>query len=107
MTAGSALAPNRRFSMAMSDPLEILLAHDRWATRAMLEACAGLSEEEFGRTYEMGVGSLKMTLGHMIWAMMTWTDTLEGREPRARPAGHAAGFSVAELLGMHEAACDG
>jgi len=90
--------------MATCEPLDILLAHDRWATLELLGVCRGLTEEEFGRVFPMGVGSLKMTVGHMVWAMMTWTDTLEGREVKGRPAAYEAGFSAGELVGMHERA---
>jgi uncharacterized damage-inducible protein DinB len=62
--------------MAHGDPLTILLAHDRWATGQILDACAGLTPEQFHRRFDMGPGSLHHTLTHVIGAMRTWTQTL-------------------------------
>ena len=44
--------------MATSDPIEILLAHNQWATRQILEACAKLTPQQFHQRFEMGPGSL-------------------------------------------------
>jgi uncharacterized damage-inducible protein DinB len=44
--------------MAESDPLQILLAHDRWATEQVLDACGRLTEEQFQRRFDIGPGSL-------------------------------------------------
>src|SRR4051812_11772302 len=84
--------------MATSDPLAILLAHDRWATTQMLEACEKLSDEQFHRRFEMGPGSLHDTLTHMLAAMRAWGDMLAGREARPRLEGTRR--SVAELKGL-------
>jgi len=84
--------------MATSDPLAILLAHDRWATTQMLEACEKLSDEQFHQRFEMGPGSLHDTLTHMLAAMRAWGDLLAGREMRPRLEGTRR--SVAELKGL-------
>src|SRR5437870_572714 len=73
--------------MAQSDPLDILLAHDRWATRRMLDACGTLTPEQFHRRFEMGPGSLHDTVTHMLAAMRVWADLLAGREQRERLEG--------------------
>lgn len=70
--------------MAESDLLEILLSHDRWASVQILEACEGLSADQFGRRFDMGPGSLHDTLTHVVGAMRTWTETLAGAEARPR-----------------------
>jgi uncharacterized damage-inducible protein DinB len=70
--------------MATSDPVEILLAHDRWATRLIIEACAKLTDEQFHRRFDMGPGSLHDTTTHMLGAMQVWGDHLAGREQRTR-----------------------
>jgi uncharacterized damage-inducible protein DinB len=70
--------------MPESDPLPILLAHDRWATQQILDACRNLTAEQFHRRFDIGPGSLHDTLTHMIGAMRTWTDTLAQREPGPR-----------------------
>ena len=71
-------APSHAFS---SDPASILLAHDRWATHAIIDRCRGLGEDRFHRVFEMGVGSLHDTLAHMLGALQGWGDLLAGREP--------------------------
>jgi uncharacterized damage-inducible protein DinB len=70
--------------MPQSDPLQILLSHDRWATAQMLDACARLTDDQFHRRFEIGHGSLHDTLTHVIGAMRVLTETLSGTEPRAR-----------------------
>ena len=66
--------------MPQSDILNILLAHDRWATLQILDACAKLSPQQFHQKFEIGPGSLHNTLIHMLAAIRTWTDTLAARE---------------------------
>lgn len=70
--------------MPESDPLLILLSHDRWATLQLLDACAALADHQLHRRFEIGAGSLHDTLTHVVGAMRTWTDTLAGAEPRPR-----------------------
>jgi uncharacterized damage-inducible protein DinB len=92
-------------SMATSDPIEVLLAHDRWATRLIVEACAKLTPEQFHQRFEMGPGSLHDTATHIIGAMRVWADTLAVREQRARPEGQR--WTTDQLLKMlDEAAVD-
>jgi uncharacterized damage-inducible protein DinB len=68
--------------MPHSDPLQILLLHDRWATQQVLDACKTLSSDQFLREFDIGPGSLHETLTHICGAMRTWTDTLAGRDLR-------------------------
>jgi uncharacterized damage-inducible protein DinB len=84
--------------MATSNPLDILLAHDRWATHKILGACAGLSEEQFHRRFEIGPGSLHDATTHILGAMRRWADMLAGREQRARL--ESTRRSLAELKGL-------
>ena len=70
--------------MPTSDPTDILLAHDRWATGQIIDACESLSYEQFHRKFEMGVGSLHNSLNHILGAMQGWGDLLAGREQRKR-----------------------
>ena len=65
--------------MIASNPLDILLAHDHWATRQILDACAKLTPEQFHRRFEMGPGSLHDTVTHMLAAMRVWADLLAGK----------------------------
>jgi uncharacterized damage-inducible protein DinB len=81
--------------MPASDPIDILLAHDRWATRQILDACGGLDAEQFHQRFEMGPGSLHDTVTHVLAAMRFLGDLLAGREPRPRLEGTSR--SLAEL----------
>jgi uncharacterized damage-inducible protein DinB len=67
--------------MPESDPLQILLRHDRWATTQILDACGKLTADQFHRRFDIGPGSLHDTLTHMLGAMRVWTDTLAGADP--------------------------
>lgn len=73
--------------MPTSNPLDILLAHDRWATGQILAACAKLTPEQFHQRFEMGPGSLHDTTTHILAAMRVWGDLLAGREQRPRLEG--------------------
>ena len=70
--------------MPQSDCLQILLAHDRWATGQILDACDRLSAEQFQRRFDIGPASLHDTLTHLIGATRVWTETLSGGEARPR-----------------------
>jgi uncharacterized damage-inducible protein DinB len=65
-----------------SDPLDILLAHDAWATKLLLEPCRQLSREQFHRRFEIGMGSLHDTFTHIIGAQRRWADRISGRALR-------------------------
>lgn len=70
--------------MTESDPLQILLAHDRWATAQVLDACGKLSPDQFHHRFDIGPGSLHDALTHTISAMRALTESLAGAEPRPR-----------------------
>lgn len=65
-----------------SDVLHILLSHDAWGTRLILDLCRRVTREQFHQRFDIGPGSLHDTLTHMISAMRRWTDRLAGRTPR-------------------------
>ena len=85
--------------MATSDPLKILLAHDRWGTRQILDACSKLSDEQFHQRFEIGPGSLHDTITHMLGAMRAWTQLLAGQEMGARLEKDGR-RSMGELVGL-------
>ncbi len=89
--------------MPESDPLQILLSHDRWATAQLLDACARLTAEQFHRRFDIGPGSLHDTLTHVVGAMRAWTETLAGAEPRSRIEGDGQRRTPAELRSLLEA----
>ena len=89
--------------MPESDPVQILLAHDRWATAQLLDACGGLAGDEFHRRFEIGPGSLHDAITHMAGAIRAWTDTLAGSEPRPRPETDGRRRTPAELRALLDA----
>jgi uncharacterized damage-inducible protein DinB len=70
--------------MAHSNPLDILLLHNHWANQKIFEASALLNSEQFHRTFEMGRGTVHNTMAHILGAMRSWNDMLNGREPGPR-----------------------
>ena len=81
--------------MPTSDPVELLVTTNTWATRNLLDACEGLSHDQFHQEFPMGPGSLHKTLTHILAAMRGWGDMLAGRDQRPRLEGEDR--SVAEL----------
>lgn len=90
--------------MPSSDPLTILLKHDRWATENMLNTCEALTQEQFHQPFEMGPGSLHNELNHILGAMQGWGDLLAGREQRRRVEEDQR--TVAELKELHTKLAD-
>jgi uncharacterized damage-inducible protein DinB len=92
--------------MLPTDPLKILLEHDKWATRQIIFVCGKLSPEQFARQFEMGRGSLQATLTHMIAAINAWSDTLARGPSRPRVDGNGIAYSTEQLLVMFDSAVD-
>ncbi|MFM8818841.1 MAG: DinB family protein [Phycisphaerales bacterium] len=93
---------------AETDPLDILLRHDAWATREVLRACARLTEEQWHRRFEIGPGSLHDTLTHVVGAMFRWADRIDGPPAALRPSIEGdARRTPAELLELLESAASG
>jgi uncharacterized damage-inducible protein DinB len=70
--------------MPTSDPIEILLETNLWATHHLLDACRSLTDEQFHQKFQIGLGSLHDTLTHVLGAMRAWGDLIGGREPQPR-----------------------
>lgn len=98
------------------DPMDILLKHDAWATRRVLEACAGLTGPQMHTKFDIGLGTLHDNLTHIIGAMRRWADrideravrpSIESRGTSTDPAPTPIGRSVRELMELlDEAAAD-
>jgi len=87
--------------MTAHDPIEILLAHDRWATGNVIEACDALSTDQFHQAFEIGPGSLHDTVVHIIGAMRGWTDMVMNVNP-PRACLEQSRHSVSEIRTLHE-----
>jgi uncharacterized damage-inducible protein DinB len=93
---------------AASDPLDILLRHDAWATREVLRACSRLTDEQWHRRFEIGPGSLHDALTHVVGAMLRWADRIDSPPTELRPSIEGiARRTPAELLALLEAAESG
>jgi len=92
--------------MPETDPLRILIAHDRWATTQLLDACDKLTPEQFHRRFDLGPGSLHDTITHMLAAMRAWTETLAEIEPRPRLDADGQQRTPAELRALLEESAD-
>jgi uncharacterized damage-inducible protein DinB len=96
--------------MALTDPTDILLAHDRWATRNVLDACATLTRDQFHTRFDIGPGSLHDTIRHILGATRGWTGMLRGEmlpgrtpPPRLESEGEK---TVEQLIAMHATIAD-
>ncbi|MBM4053002.1 MAG: hypothetical protein FJ270_09740 [Planctomycetes bacterium] len=91
-----------------SDPLDILLRHDAWATREVLRACSRLTDEQWRRRFEIGPGSLHDTLTHVVGAMLRWADRIDGPPTELRPSIESGvQRTPAELLRLLDTAASG
>ncbi|MDB5296595.1 MAG: DinB family protein [Phycisphaerales bacterium] len=91
--------------MPESDPLQILLSHDRWATAQLLDACGTLTADQFHSRFDIGPGSLHDALTHVVGAMRAWTETLAGREPRPRLETDGQRRTPEQLRALSDEAC--
>lgn len=82
--------------------LETLFAYDSWATRAIIEACLDLSQEEFERPVGIGPGSVERTVNHLVGALYFFTDRLTRHAPRPRLEKDGRTKTAAELLALFE-----
>ncbi len=71
--------------MPEHDAATILLTHNKWANRQIMDACVPIDESQFRHKFDMGLGSLHDTLVHIGGAMRGWNDLLAGRGFRSRP----------------------
>jgi uncharacterized damage-inducible protein DinB len=88
--------------MPTSNPLDILLQHDKWATQQIIFACQKLTADQFVRKFEIGPGSLQATVTHIIGAINAWTDTLTQQPQRPRVENSGIPFSPAQLLQLFD-----
>ena len=70
----------------MPREIQELYDYDRWASRRILAACAGLSAEQLGRNLGSSFPSVLATLEHMLSANWIWLERWQGRSPGNVPA---------------------
>src|SRR4051794_10832503 len=81
----------------MERTLDILLQHNAWATCELIAYCRCLSDEELDRPIEIGPGSIRLTLSHVVGAMERWAKRIGG-EVIQSPLPAPSRDSVDELL---------
>ena len=81
------------------DLLDRMLGHDRWATALFLEKSRDLTDEQLDQPFDIGQGTLRETLDHMIYVVDSWTRQMAG-EPTPPP--REGRPSIAELMERHE-----
>jgi uncharacterized damage-inducible protein DinB len=60
------------------DLLDLLLDHDQWATRTLLDAGGGLTAAQWDQEFDVGHRTLRATFGHMIFNVPFWAAFLAG-----------------------------
>ncbi len=66
------------------DVLDILIAHNEWGNRELLEACRPLTREQFHQKFPIGLGEtggLHLNITHIISAAGRWADRVRGVDP--------------------------
>lgn len=86
------------------DLLDLLLDHDQWATRRLLDASAGLTDAQWGQPFDIGHRSLRATFAHIIFNVPFWTaimtrGTADGEYSTDNPPDD---LSLAALIEHHE-----
>lgn len=80
------------------DLLDLLLDHDHWATRTLLDTCAALPDEQLDQPFDIGHRTLRATFEHIIFAFPFWGAFLTGQPAEPEPADR----SIASLIDAHE-----
>ena len=78
--------------------LDRLLEHDLWATTQILGQSRQLSDAQLDQPFDIGHGSLRETLDHLIFVVDFWTTLMAGQP--ATWERHAQ-RSIAELIERH------
>ena len=90
-----------------SEPVDVLLDFEDWATGCMFDACDPLTDEQIDREFEIGIGTLRKTLMHNISAMVGWTGVMNGSTPDFSPDFGGENPSIDRLRRVHADAMKG
>ncbi len=80
------------------DLLDRMLGRDEWATRSLLELSRDLRDEQLDEVFDVGLGTLRKTLRHIVRNIAFWASLATGQpviDPPEAP-------SVAELLEYYD-----
>ena len=88
----------------MLQPLDDLYRYNDWANDKVFALCEGLRDEQLDQPREMGFGSLRATLFHILVADQIWLERWLGKPWRTFPTG-PDGISLADIqAGLKSAA---
>lgn len=76
--------------------LEDLYRHNRWANAHIVRLCDGLTDDQLDQPRELGFGTLRNTVFHILAAEDVWLDRWTGVAPKPFPV-DAQGLSVGEI----------
>ena len=65
------------------DLLDRLLGHDAWTTRQLLVRCGELTDAQLDQPFDIGPGTVRATLEHIVRNVEAWTDLMAGQPVRA------------------------
>jgi uncharacterized damage-inducible protein DinB len=60
------------------DLVDRLLAHDEWTTRLLLTCARDVPDEHLDLRFDIGLGTVRATLNHIIFNMEVWSDLMAG-----------------------------
>ena len=79
------------------DLLDRMLGYDAWAAGLALDVCRGLTDAQLDQPFDIGHGTLRETLAHVVGAFAYWTGQMTGEAPAPPPVE----ASVDELVAWH------
>lgn len=82
--------------MAANTIFDDLYRHDEWANARILKRCEGLSDAQLDQPREMGFGTLRNTIFHILAAEEVWFERWSGAAWRPFPM-QAEGLSIDEM----------
>ena len=68
------------------DLLDRMLGYGGWTTGQALAACRGLTDAQLDQPFDIGHGTLRETLAHVVGAVAYWTGQMTGEAPAPPPA---------------------
>jgi uncharacterized damage-inducible protein DinB len=83
------------------DLLDRLIEHDSWTTGYLLDRMKSLSDDQLDQQFDLGHGTLRSTVEHIVRNVEGWTDLMNECEIRSRPRDD---LSLAALRRRYDAA---
>ena len=80
------------------DLLDRMLGRDEWATRRLLELSRDLNDEQLDQPFDVGLGTLRKTLRHIVRNIAFWASLATGQPVNDPPEAP----SIAELLDYYD-----